>query len=293
MKLIFVSLIIIAMFSFSCSSSKNIVYGSDGKSKEIEREESHIIFSNDKGFPIKTTQEADFVSALLPGLVDVAFKLTDTILSNKIKQYSAEYIIQKSYLDPNKSMIPAFTFQKVVKLKNGSQEIALEIDFSTEKVLENKSMVYYISRINLKNSKAKITDKYNTLDYSIELKPVLVINGKKESQNLTPIVINSVKFVNHPVGETNEDLIKDSKRYRSDIILIPPGAFLSEIQLKIVETNPHQIKLEKILETFNTYKDEGKTIINNFISGKDSNAPVSNTPGTGSGQAPQGSPRKP
>lgn len=87
---------------------------------------------------------------------------------------------------------------------------------------------------------------------------------------MSPIAISSVKF------KGNE--YPDSK-LRTDIIPMPGGAIMTEISLKIVESNPLKIRAEKILSVWNTYKDSTKTIINNFLPKAKEEESSSNKPG--------------
>ena len=115
---------------------------------------------------------------------------------------------------------------------------------------------YYIESIDLSYSKAMTTKKSKMFDYTFEIKPTFLIGNKKQTIELHPISLSSIPF-----GKKELELNK----YRTDIIPLPKNAFFTEVSIKIVETNPYKVKADKILEIFNTYKDDAKTIINNFI----------------------------
>ena len=48
-------------------------------------------------------------------------------------------------------------------------------------------------------------------------------------------------------------------------MLLPAGALLTEVSIKIVESNPEKVRAEKILSLWDDNKESGKTIVNNFL----------------------------
>ncbi len=134
--------------------------------------------------------------------------------------------------------------------------------------------VYYIESIYLKYSSAKAISNHNTFDYSIEIKPTFLFKNEKKVIEISPIAISSVQF-DKP---NNYEKLK----HRTDFIPLPEGAILTEISLKIVESNPIKVRAEKVLSTWNTYKDSTKIIINNYLPKESSsakaggNAPIGN-----------------
>jgi hypothetical protein len=125
--------------------------------------------------------------------------------------------------------------------------------------------VYQVKSINLEYSAAKTTRKSGKFDYTIELKLNYIVDGEKKSVDLSPIAISSVSF-----GANSFDNLK----HRSDIIPFVLNSFVTEVSLKVIETNPEKVRAEKILSIWNDQKDDAKTIINNFLpkdKGKSSN----------------------
>lgn len=123
-------------------------------------------------------------------------------------------------------------------------------------VEKTHGFVYSVDNITLKYSSAKFRKKDSGLDYTIEAKLTLLIDNEKKVIDISPIAISSVKFKENTLNK---------KEKRSDIIMSQNGALLTEVSLKIVETNPEKVRAEKILSTWNNYKDSTKTIINNFL----------------------------
>lgn len=83
------------------------------------------------------------------------------------------------------------------------------------------------------------------------------VNGELKVIDLAPIVISAQPF---------EELKSfEEKKHRSDIIMLPKGGFITQISIKVVETNPKKVRAEKIASLWNDYKDEAKTVINNFL----------------------------
>lgn len=239
--------------------SQNNVYDSKGNKIPFRSEEIDITFSNSGiKFPDKEGPElAPALLAILPTIVDVGFKLTSSALEKSVKKYSAEYSKQKSNLGAGSKEIPNFKFTRLIKLDNSSAEItALEITINAQQVESLQGFVYYIKNVELLYSSAKSTSSQNTFDYSLELKPTFLIEGEKKVQELSPITISSLEFTNNQFSLA---------KHRSDIIPMPPGAVLTEISVKIVESNPYKVRAEKILSLWNDNKDSGKTIVNNFL----------------------------
>ena len=101
-----------------------------------------------------------------------------------------------------------------------------------------------------------VKNGHNTLDYTIQITPTFIIEGEYKTQEVQPIMISSIGF-----GTNNFT----KQKHGSSIISIPTNAILSEVIIKIVETNLEKIRAEKILEIWEENKDSIKTVINTFI----------------------------
>ena len=162
-------------------------------------------------------------------------------------------------IDAANGKIPKIELIRKVTLKKSSPKKpknSLHIKFIPEKVDGISGFVYWVEKIDLSYSAAKAKSRNNKFDYTIELKPTFLKEGKKMVQELSPIVINSVKFNNENFGK---------KKHISDIILVPAGSFLTEMSIKIIESNPIRIRSEDILTMWNENKENAKALIENVL----------------------------
>lgn len=256
--------------------SQNIVYDSKGDKKTFKSEDIDILFTGSKvNFPEKGQEFAGALLAILPVIVDMGFQLTTDILEKRAKKFSAEYSKQKSYMEAGDRLVPNFTFVRTVVLYKDKDTVdALSIEILADSVPKMEGFVYYINSITLKNSSAKAVRSSKVFDYTLEIKPTLLIGGEKKVIELSPIAISSVKF-----GKN----VYPKLKHRTDIIVKPADAFMTEISLKIVESNPRKVRAEKILSVWNTYKDNAKTIVNNFLPEEKSKENSENTGNPNSG----------
>jgi len=237
--------------------SQNMVYDSEGTKKSFISEDIDILFANSEvTFPEEGKEFGSLLIGILPTVVDIGFQITTNILENRAKKFSAEYSKHKSYLQAGERHVPNFTFIRTLVLDKNPIE-ALSINILADPVAKMEGFVYYINSITLVNSSAKAVRRSKMFDYTIEIKPTLLLSdGEKKVIELSPIAISSVKF-----GENLYPKLK----HRTDIIAKPANAVMTEISLKIVETNPKKVRAEKILSVWNAYKDNAKTIVNNYL----------------------------
>jgi hypothetical protein len=251
MKKLFLTSILLAMCFLLFA--QRVVYTNSNDKKEFVKEDLDIVFSNsDFVFP----QKQSFIASFLPTAVDAAFKATTKILENRVKKFTAEYSKQKSNLTAAEAKVPNFKFIRKIQLQEGGNlEDALAIEFEAHKVAE-LGFIYQVKSIRLNYSAAKTSRSSRQFDYTIELKLNYVVDGEKKSVDLSPIAISSVSF-----GANSFENLK----HRTDIIPFVQNSFVTEVSIKIVETNPAKVRAEKILSIWNDHKDDTKTIINNFL----------------------------
>lgn len=171
MKNLFLILIFNAMYLNLMS--QNYVYDFKGTKKTFKSEDIDIEFTDNPSvkFPAKTGEEvAPAILAMLPTIVNIGFQLTTNILEKKVKEFSAEYTKNKSYLEAGMGTVPNFKFVRKVGFGKDLEE-ALSISFIAKKVNKMDGFVFYINMINLQYSSAKAKADNNTFDYSIEIKP--------------------------------------------------------------------------------------------------------------------------
>ena len=71
-------------------------------------------------------------------------------------------------------------------------------------------------------------------------------------------------------------------KHRTDIIPLPKNGVITEVSLKITETNPRKVNAERIKDAWTDHKDDVKTIINYFL------PKVKNDTGSGKGNEDAG-----
>ena len=290
MKTLIKFAIIMGLFS---SYAQNKVYNKSGDGKSIAKELNTLIFSESNvPFP-EELEESGLIATLIPSIVDLGFKIATTELEKRKKKFTYEYSLSRSYLNAGKKfpislqqdkpdgtketitvhrrVVPNFIFERKIKLKDGALETAFKVSFKAMEVEGADGFIYYIDDILLNKSGAKTTAKNFLMDYSFEIKPTLMIlNDKKKYekkvQELSPITLKMIDFG----ANSNTELraLFATKEYRTEIIPLSREGRFAELSLKIIETNPAQVNIEKVLETINTYKEDAKTIINNIIDSK-------------------------
>ncbi|HEY8512631.1 MAG TPA: hypothetical protein VIL31_11795 [Cyclobacteriaceae bacterium] len=239
------------------ASSQNIVYDSDGNKKRFSWEDLDIEYSDSQiSFPQKKGPEVGGLLAILPTVVDIGFQLTGKMLENRLKKFSAEYTKQRSYLGAGGGRVPNFSLIRKIRL-DGVEYDALKIDFSAEQVKDLNGFIYYVAGFSRLYSSAKAKKDANVFDYTIEIKVTLLVDGEKKVLELAPMVLTSMPG--------KPEAFKPANKHRTDIIPMPEGAVMTEVAIKVVETNPIKVRAEKILSLWNDNKDSVKTIINNFL----------------------------
>lgn len=249
MKKSLLTLTLCLMF-FNLSAQKK-VYSKENKKISYKTEKLSLnLIESTIEIPQKEGEEVG-LAALIPTAVDLGFKITTSILEKRKEKFSGEYSTQNSYLEAGNKTIPDIEFKRMI-----DDKLALRILLKAKQIEKVDGYVYYIEEIELNYSKAKTTNKSRLFDYTLEIKPTFFVSGEKKAQELNPLSINSIKF-----GKTTFE----EAEHRTSIIPLPKDGMFSEISVKVVETNPAKVRAEKILEIYNNYKEEAKTIVNNFI----------------------------
>lgn len=248
--------------SITCSfcMGQKIVYDQNGHRRSFKSEDIEIIFSKStvKLSPPEGEQLAPVLLAAIPTVLDIGFRLTEKQLEKSLKKWSAEYTKHKTYMEAgDKDKAPSFRFiRNINETGNGADIEALAIDFVAIPVPKVAGFVYEIDKINLSRSAAKSAGDFNTFDYSIEIKLTYLRDGKIEIQELTPLAISSVKYGLNDFAEL---------KHITGLIPLPPGGVITEVSVKIIESNPGKVRAEKVLAFWNDNKGDARTVINNFL----------------------------
>ena len=296
MKNLLTTLILITMFN---SYAQSVIYDKTGSKKKLIKDELIITLdSNNKGQPeffSEDMKESSVLLSLLPLGVDLAFKSIGNYLEKNKEKFSAEYIGSVLNEKIRNRKLPNVVVERKIQIGDDEDLTGLSFKLNAKKVDPTLPLAYYeLSSFQLNYSKAKTTSKHNKLNYTIQITPILYLSAVDEKDNsktititekkeleTTPITINMVEF--------NQEMMKDrnKKNYRSGLFNLPKDALLAEVKIEIVESNPAKVKAEKLLEFFNSNKDDIKTIVNNYLpkqddsNAGDSSGTQTNPAGTG------------
>ncbi len=257
------SITLTLMISIVCffANAQKIVYNKNYDKKQYVKEDVDLLLTESSIAIPSGAELAPILAGLLPTFVDMGLSLTTKALENRVKKFSGEYSKQNSFLDAGNGRIPNVKFVRKVDLGDVNGLVnALEIIFKAEPVNKVAGFVYYIESIRLDHTAAKVNSRNPTLDYTFELKVSFIVNGEKKVVEISPMQVNSIGF-----GMNDFSAAPLKLKYRTDIIPLSEGAMVSEVSLKIVESNPAKVKAEKILATWNDQKESVTTIINNVL----------------------------
>lgn len=249
MKKTIISLVM--LITFSVSFSQKVAYTSEGKKIKYQIEKNELLLTPST---VASKGLSAGMATSLPTIVDAGLKQIGKIIENNLKKYTAEYSKTTSYLEAKSGFQPVVEFKRSIEGKQ-----ALSLTLKPLDIAGVDGIVYFISDIKLDKSSA-IFKKGDKLDYTVEIIPTILLkNGEQKKVDVKPIVVQSVDFTENQAFSTANN------EYRTEMIPIPSEAIITDIAIKITETNPRKIKLEKIQAIFNDHKDDAKTIINNFL----------------------------
>tara|TARA_R110000868_G_scaffold207553_1_gene456558 strand:- start:143 stop:1063 length:921 start_codon:yes stop_codon:yes gene_type:complete len=281
MRNLLTTLILITMFN---TYAQSVVYDRSGSKKRIIKDELIISLEvrkqNEADFYSDYMKESSTLLSLLPLGVDLAFKSIENYLDKNKEKFSGEYIGSVINEKLRNRKLPNVIVERKIRIEGSEDSIGLSFKLNAERVDPIFPLAYYeLDFFELNYSKAKTTSKHNKLNYSIQITPILYLSkieekGKdkeitiieKKELETTPITINMVEF--------DQEIMKDrnKKNYRTGLFNLPKDAVLAEVKIEIVETNPAKVKAEKLLEFFNSNKDDIKTIVNNYLPKQDASS---------------------
>ncbi len=279
MKNLLTTIILITMFN---TYAQSVVYDKTGSKKKLLKDELIITLEernqNEADFFSDNMKESSVLLSLLPLGVDLAFKSIENYLDKNKEKFSGEYIGSVINEKLRNRKLPNVIVERKIRIEGSKDSIGLSFKLNAERVDPIFPLAYYeLDFFILNYSKAKTTSKHNKLNYSIQITPILYLSkiaekGKeitiieKKELETTPITINMVEF--------DQEMMKDrnKKNYRTGLFNLPKDAVLAEVKIEIVETNPAKVKAEKLLEFFNSNKDDIKTIVNNYLPKQDASS---------------------
>jgi hypothetical protein len=255
-------LLLLVVLVFSPANAQKRFYDASHQKKDFISEEIDLELTP-SSVSLVAKQSAVLLAAAIPLVLDFGFKTTTKILDKKVKEYSAEYSKYNSYLGASEYP-PIITFSRTITFENQKVvDPALKIKFEPVQAgagLLERYIYYEVKELEVNYSAAKSTERFPTLDYTIELKLDYVVNDERKNLDLKPIVISSVKYgKNTYLGD----------KHRSEFIALPEKSIILGASIKIVETNPGKVRAEKILSAWNDNKEGARTIINTFVPKED------------------------
>jgi hypothetical protein len=244
---------ILLLFAGITSHAQTIVYDKYGHKQNFKTEQLDLDLKT-SSVAIPTEVFAPLIAAAIPTVVDMVFRLTEKQLEKNVKKYLGEYTAQQSYLQAGSNTVPEITLTRTL---NGDPKPVFLLRLNPIKVDGLDYFVYDVDRFVLKLSSAKSTSKQLYFDYTIELKVTYLDEGERKISESAPIVIKSKTY--------NDSVDPSGHKYRSSLLPLKEGSIITDIALKVIETNTGKVRAEKMLSIFNENKDDIRTIVNNFI----------------------------
>lgn len=246
-------------------------YEEDGKKIAVSGEKTTLTFT--KGNDIETvevTEENGFVSPFLaavgPSVIKGIFDITTDLIEKNLKTFTSEFTARNTYLK-DKKYVSGFKILREIQRKDSvNKETAFELEFVPVKVGEK--FVYAVHKIDLKKSGARSIKEKNLNDYAIEIKVTFYNGDEKKEQTSAPISLSLVS-----INSTLErkDLVDAEGQYLfvSDKFPLNTKWEISEVSVKIIETNTAKVNAEKIKSISDKYSDDvqetANTIFNLYI----------------------------
>lgn len=255
-------LLLLGVLLSSPAYSQKRFYDANHQKNDFTSEEIDLTFEAST-VNLPSEEIAPVLAAAIPLILDFGFKTTTKILEKKVKEFSAEYSKSNSYLGASE-FPPIITFSRKItsgKITNLTPALIIKLEpVKAGDGLLGRYIYYKVKELDLIYSAAKSTERFPSLDYTIELKLDYVVAGERKNLDLKPIVISSI---NYGINSYDHD------KHRSEFIALPEKSMILGASIKIVETNPGKVRAEKILSAWNDNKEGARTIINTFVPKED------------------------
>lgn len=260
-------LIIFLLANSSIGFSQTKFYQKDGKKVNVIGEKTTLTFNSDQlGRPANPEGFAAgaALASLVPSLIDLGFKISTNVIEKNLKKYTNSFTARNAYSEP-KQYASGFTVERKIRIKKTtSNSQAFSVKFTPLKVDDN-TFVFAVNELSVAYSGAKTKKGYNLNDYAIEIKVTYYDGKEKKEQTSSPISIQLFEL-----SSSEELLSGDGKnasqyKYISDKFPLNPTFVISEISVKIVETNAAKVRAEKIKDFSDNYADDAKDLIKNIV----------------------------
>lgn len=187
---------------------------------------------------------------LLASLVEKAPEYIAKIIANNKKKYVAEYSA-KNTVDfiTNTNALPSLTIERYINTTDNKTELATKIELEP-KIVHGQFLAFYINKASLQYSKAKLKKNYNHIILLIEVTATYATLQEDKTLKKTEVTSSPLKLtLDIASGKSINPNFKVnlSDVFSTDNIL--------SFSVKIIETNPYKIKLEKIEDFTNDFKE--------------------------------------
>ncbi|PPL04280.1 hypothetical protein [Parapedobacter indicus] len=252
-------------------------YGKDGTVVNAIGERTTLTFSKNESLPVPQWEPAEegftvtTIAALLPSVIDLGFKITSNVMEKRLKEYVNEFSARNTYTD-NNSYISGFKIERTLvrETANNSGDAAFSLSLIPLPV-DTNTFVFAVDGISVNYSGARTKKGYNLNDYLIEIKVSYYDGSEKKEQASNPITLQMVGFGAIDYALSGPD---GTRLYITDKFPLNPDLTISEVSVKVVETNTAKAKVEKIKAISDKYKEDAKegtkNIINLFIEQQES-----------------------
>lgn len=244
-------------------------YQKDGEKISVVGEQTLLTFSKDISIDIPKIKgdagamvPGGLIASIIPSVIDLGFKISSNMVKNNLKKYANDFSTKNTYTTTEK-YITNFKIQRKI-IHDNNKEDAFVIEFIPLKINEN-SFVFAVDKIQTKYSGAKSKKGYNFNDYTIEIKVNYFDGKEKKEQMSSPISLQQVEISTGNSGYELKDKNTGHYIYLSDKFPLNPNFEISEVLVKIVETNTAKIRVEKIKSFYDEYSEDAKEYVKNIV----------------------------
>ena len=245
----------------SLSFSQTNFYEKDGKKITIIGEKTTLIFSKDSHIEKIVKQNGEkiantLIAALLPSVIDLGFKISTDLIEKNLKKYTNEFSARNTYTNSHK-YVSGFTLNREIKPQGKDNNIpAFVIELLPEDI-GGQTFVFYVNKLKVDYSGSKTKNNYNYNDYLVEVKVGYFDGNEKKEQVSAPISI--------PLIKVDSDNKFDKNEFITDKFPINPKFEISEVSVKIVETNSAKVKAEKLKSLSDKYSEDAKNAVKTTV----------------------------
>lgn len=191
----------------------------------------------------------EFLPIITKGIEGI-FKVSAYLIEKNLKAYTGEYSARNINRDAKKKL-PKLTFARNITIVGDPvPKPALKMVF--EPVITHENLfAFELKSVDCNYSKAKLKAGYPIIDLTVEIAVTYYDGNEKKTQTSTPLVV-------HGVNVRGIYSLPDSIGFYSDNF--PSNKRITEIHMKVVETNPYKIRAEKLKELSDKFGDDAKEL---------------------------------